>query len=141
MFALPLLGLLFHYPVIHCQQVVRAFQPPLQVPVELIRALGHAFLGVMLAGMLGAVLIPNVLGAKRRAAQFHEQNVVRDIENWLNTRDPEALRSGPCARGDIAFKDETWEAPWEIASCTVTAPADDEPELDVTFSGRTVHLP
>lgn len=140
-FAVPLLGLvglLLHYHFVYRQQVARDFQPPLQTPVKLILILGHAFLGVVLTGMLGAVLIPNLLGARTRALQAGEQAIARRVQLQATVAQLDGtLKTGVCPLETLSADERA-----TVERCTVETTTANDLLLTVEFtSGRTVSLP
>ncbi|WP_412026944.1 hypothetical protein [Deinococcus yunweiensis] len=138
---LPVLGLaamITHYGRVYAARRVVDFQPHLSDGVKIGMIVGHVVVGFFVTGILGAVLIPNLLNARQRAVKSQEQSIIRQLQTRaLVQQAGGTLMTGPC---DLTALPESSRA--LIASCTVTAPADSKPELDVTFtSGRRVQLP
>ena len=104
---------------------------------------GHAGIGIFglipLIGILAAVILPNLLGARERAnstaVMFYMRGVqIKAYESNLDGN----LYTGPCA----GLRD-VMTAPKSVRSCTVTTVNDtDPPALSVqTVDGKTYTLP
>ena len=140
---LPLLvtaGMLWHYTHVYRQQAARGFQPMLSLGVKVALCVGQFLLGFFVVGILGAVLIPNLLGARRSAQAAAEQSSSRHIVTQVMVQSVDGtLESGPCSAEVLAAAGEFRD---QVRSCTVDASDPEAPTVTVSFpSGRTITLP
>ncbi|OLV15776.1 hypothetical protein [Deinococcus marmoris] len=138
---LPLIGFIVmhvHFARIYDWHEERGVWPPLEPVLKAVLIAGHFFVGFILTGILAAVLIPNLLGARERAMQVGEQATARNVYARVMVQDvDETLRSGPC---DLHELPESSRA--TLAACTVELRDGGEPALNLTFdSGRQISLP
>lgn len=137
---LPLLGWLaqfFHFGRVYRAQADRNFQPALDDGVKVALIVAHFALSFMFTGLLAAVLIPNLLGARQRADQAAERAVAMQVYTDVMARAADkGVQTGPCPDLPVARP----AAP--VDSCRVDATDPQAPTVDITFtSGRSVHLP
>lgn len=139
--ALPLIGFIamhVHFSRIYARYDDRNFWPPLEPALKAVLIGGHVFLGIALAGMLAAILMPNLLSARNRAVQVSEQATARNVYTMVMVQDvEETLRSGPCDLGELPESSRA-----TITACTVEVRNGEEPTLNLMFdSGRQISLP
>ena len=140
---LPLLttaGMLWHYTRVYHGQAARGFEPVLSLGVKVALCVGQFLLGFFVVGILGAVLIPNLLGARRSAQAAAEQSSSRNIVTQVMVQSVDGtLESGPCSAEVLAAAGEFRD---QVRSCTVDASDPEAPTVTVSFpSGRTITLP
>ncbi|UBV42136.1 hypothetical protein LAJ19_10900 [Deinococcus taeanensis] len=138
---LPVAGvgaLLVHFGRAYAQREARSFRPDPDNSVKIALIAGHAVLHLFLVGILAAVLIPNLLGARTRATQAGEQAAARMAYTFaLAEQAGGTLRDGPCPLADVPDSSRD-----QISTCTVSQAASTSPQVEVTFrSGRTLQLP
>ncbi|ALW89844.1 hypothetical protein [Deinococcus actinosclerus] len=112
------------------------FRPDLADGVKIGLIAGHAVLNVAMVGLLAAVLIPGLLGARERASAAGERAAAMSAYTMvIAAQSGGTLRDGPCPLENVVGRDR-------IASCTVSDAATDDPQVTVTFTnGKTVQLP
>lgn len=136
---LPLMGfvaLLVHFGHAYARRATQQFRPDLADGVKIGLIAGHAVLSVAMVGLLAAVLIPGLLGARERASAAGERAAAMSAYTMvIAAQSGGTLRDGPCPLEDVVGSER-------IATCTVTDAATDDPQVTVTFTnGKTVQLP
>jgi len=96
---------------------------------------------IAIIGILAAVLVPNLLNARRtatqRAAEAHGQNVYKVVAAYLAedpTRDATTLLDSNCADGFTAGSFSVGQAPAGV-ECTFNATGPDSFTIEVTAPG------
>ncbi|AWT36588.1 hypothetical protein GCM10008956_18410 [Deinococcus arenae] len=113
------------------------FRPDLADGVKIGLIAGHAVLNsIAVFGILAAVILPNLLGARERANGAAEQAAAKSAYVQVMVAQVDGtLRDGPCPLENVVGRDR-------IAICTVTGAATTDPQVAVTFSsGTTITLP
>ncbi|MHA0042933.1 hypothetical protein [Deinococcus sp. PEB2-63] len=136
---LPLVGfviMLVHFGQAYAWRAAQQFRPDLEAGVKIGLIAGHAVLNVAAVGLLAAVLMPGLLGARERAERSVEQAAAMSAYTLAISAQAEGtLRDGPCPLVNV-YKGE------RITSCTVTGAATADPKVSVMFSsGHNINLP
>ncbi|WP_189101285.1 hypothetical protein [Deinococcus knuensis] len=136
---LPFLGWvtqLVHFGRTYAARAERNFQPDLDSGMKIGLIAGHAVLNFLLVGVLTAVLIPNLLGARTRANDAGERAAAHSAYMAAVTAQLDGkLLDGPCPLEDVPGNER-------ITRCTVSNADTEEPQINVTFdSGHTLRLP
>lgn len=139
--ALPLTGFIamhVHFSRVYARHDERNVWPTMEPTLKAALIGSHVILGFLLTGILAAVLIPNLLGARTRAVQVGEQATARNVYTMVIVQDLEkTLRSGPCDLGELPEDSRA-----TITACAVEVRDGEEPALNLTFdSGRQITLP
>lgn len=138
-FLLPLLAwiaMLVHYHFTYQQGAARGFQPPLNDGVKVAFIVGQLVIGFFVTGLLAAVLLPNLLGARMRATKAAENAIARNIYTQvLADQAEDKPLSTTCPT--VPPVGQT-----RVTHCQVDISNPDDLKLEVTFeSGHTVELP
>ncbi|GGR94193.1 hypothetical protein [Deinococcus sedimenti] len=137
---LPVLGWaaqLVQFGQAYARREAQNFRPDLENGVKIGLIAGHAVLNsIAVFGIVAAVILPNLLGARERANGAAEQAAAKSAYVQVMVAQVDGtLRDGPCPLEDVMGGEQ-------IESCTVTDAASEEPQVTVTFkNGHMVQLP
>lgn len=137
--ALPLVGfvvMLVQFRQAYARRAAQQFRPDLEAGVKIGLIAGHAVLNVAAVGLLAAVLMPGLQGARERASAAGERAAAMSAYTMvIAAQSGGTLRDGPCPLENVNYRDR-------IATCTVSGAAMTDPQVTVTFTdGKTVQLP